>query len=315
MRVLGFKKWYETKLENQSSPIRSTNLLENIGGHIYKFPKRMLHLEMDILGESNSSKRSSNPIVRYLINQSAGDIKSISENLKNILNAGRSEGRFFYLTGFDFTSSDYKKCYKNSLKAVENFRSSIGFLKDIPVRGMGRIEQIHESYNSKIPSNLLKQRVELVECFFNPEEISENIEIPFYFNPNDYALLEKYEGCLRGMLIQSILKNESFKMEITAVKPWPTSKGISLTESEKNKQNFSLIYEMKYKDPKKSSLIHPENKPSRTDNKISIKDITEKRANSVISYLQKLTNGMPIEYVAIGGGYKEGNQTLGIAIK
>ncbi len=315
MRVLGFKKWYESKLENQSSPIRSTNLLEKIGGDIYKFPKRMLHLEMDILGESNMGKKSKNPIVRYLINPSYQNIKELSTNLRSIINNGLSEGRSFYLVGFDFTSGDFKKCFKNSIKTVENFKSSIGFLKDIPTRGMGRIEQIHETYHSKIPTNILKQRIELIECHFNLDEIQDNIEIPFYFNPNDYTLLEKYEGCLRGLLIQSILKNESFKMEITAMKPWTTSKNFSLNESNKDHEDLSQIYEMKYKDPRKSSLIYPENKPSITSNKVTIIEITEKRANSIVGYLQKLSNGMPIEYVGIGGGFKEGNQTISISIK
>ena len=147
------------------------------------------------------------------------------------------------------------------------------------------------------------------------EDVSDDIEIPFYFNPNDYTLLEKYEGCLRGLLIQSILKNESFKMEITAVKPWTTSKNFHLNESNKDHEDLSQIYEMKYKEPRKSSLIYPENKPSITSNKVTIIEITEKRANSIVGYLQKLSNGMPIEYTGIGGGFKEGNQTISISIK
>lgn len=71
---------------------------------------------------------------------------------------------------------------------------------------------------------------------------------------------------------------------------------------------------MKYLNPKKSSLVHPENKPEKTNKKVTVKEITEKRANSVIKYLSTLTEGMPIEYVAEGMGYKEGNQTLGISI-
>ncbi len=314
MKVLGFKKWYESKLENQSVPVRSSNLLESIGGNIYKLPKRMLQLEMDIVGESSFGKKSKNPILRYLINPQTEDLKKLRSSLRSIIEEGRSNGSHFYILGFDFTSSDKKKCFKGSLKVAENFKSSIDILKDIPVRGMGRIEQVNENYHSQIPSNLLRQRIELIECFFDPNQIPEQLEIPFYFNPNDYTLLEKYEGCLRGILIQSIIKNENFKMKVSAVKPWTTSKRISLNESIKEKEDFSIIYEMKYLNPKKSSLVHPENKPEKTDKKITVKEITEKRANSVIKYLSSLTEGMPIEYVAEGMGYKEGNQTLGISI-
>lgn len=315
MTVLGFKKWYENKLESQNVITRSSNLVEVIGGHIYKFPKRMLQLEMEILGENSTGKKSKNPIFRYLINHSVAEPASIYKDLKKIITEGKKNGSFFYLVGFDFSSNDPKKCYKNSIKIVENFKSSINFLSEIPSRGMGRIESINENYHSSIPSNLLKQRIELIECLFNPEDLPSSIDLPFYFNPNDYTLLEKYEGCLRGILIQSILKKESFEMKIDAMKPWSTSKRISLNENIKIKEDESLIYEMKYKDPRKSSLIHPENKPVITDIKSTVKEITEKRANSVINYLQRLTEGMPIEYIGIGSGYKEGSQTLGISIK
>lgn len=314
MKVLGFKKWYESKLENESVPVRSNNLLESIGGNIFKFPKRMLQLEMDIVGENSIGKKSKNPILRYLIDPQTEDLKKLRSSLKSIIDEGRANGRHFYILGFDFTSNDRKKCFKGSLKVAENFKSLLDILKDLPVRGMGRIEQINENYHSQIPSSLLRQRVELVECFFDPNQIPEQIEIPFYFNPNDYTLLEKYEGCLRGILFQSILRNENFKMRISAVKPWTTSKKIPLNKLTKQKEDSSIIYEMKYLNPKKSSLVNPENKPEITNIKITVKEITEKRADSVIKYLSDLTTGMPIEYISEGIGYKEGNQTLGISI-
>lgn len=313
MKVLGFKKWYESKLENNQISLRVASL-ETVGDHIYKFPKRMLQLEMEILGESSLGKKSKNPIVRYLISNTNNPDR-ISGDLRSIIKEGKSNGRFFYLLGYDFTSSDPKKCYKNSLKIAETLKNSLEFLNDIPVRGMGRIEQVHENYHSQIPGNLLKQRVELVECFFDPQEVSSDLEIPFYFNPNDYTLLEKYEGCLRGILIQSILFRENFQIEIAAAKSWPSSKKIKLTEGIKEEEDLKIINEMKYKDPRKSSLVFPENKPLITNNKVSVKEITEKRSESVIKYLSSLTLGMPIEYIKNGLGYKEGNQTLKISIK
>jgi hypothetical protein len=72
---------------------------------------------------------------------------------------------------------------------------------------------------------------------------------------------------------------------------------------------------MKYPHPHKSSLLYPQNKPNRTDNKISVIELTEKRASSVVNYLSGLTMGMPIKFNSIGFGYKEGNPTLQIEVR
>ena len=177
------------------------------------------------------------------------------------------------------------------------------------------MERINGNHQSYVTPSILKQRIELVECHFDPEKISTKIEIPFYFNPNDFSLLEKYQVCLRGIVTQFILSKETFEMDIKASKPWPESKRRSLLESDQDSENLSPIFEMKYPHPRKSSLLYPQNKPNRTDNKISVIELTEKRANSVANYLSELTKGMPITFNPIGSGYKEGNPTLQIEVK
>lgn len=316
MKLLGFKKWYEGKTEKQSYTVSASHGLSKIGENVYKFPQRMLQIEMDVLTENVNVKNSKNRIDRYFLSNnidaySQNEIKSI----KKILAEGRSRGNHFFLLGYDFTSGDPKKCFKNSIKSAENIKKAFSFMSDIPSRGMGRIEKIHENYFSHIPSSLIKQGVELIECYFDPSQTEDNITIPFYFNPNDSHLLEKYQGCLRGILIQSILKNESFEMKISASKPWTASKRKSLNEKIKGIEDASSIFEMKYPDPKKSSLLYPQNKPISTSNKITVKELTERRSIAVVDYLNSITAGMPISYTYEGLGYVEGNPVLNISVK
>ncbi len=316
MKVLGFKKWYEGKTEKQAYSISSSNGFSKIGENIFKFPQKLLQIEMDVITENVDIKKSKNRIDRYfLVNNpdlyEANEIKS----LKKILAEGRSNGSKFFLLGYDLTSADPKKCYKNSTKSVEGFKKSFDFLSSIPTRGMGRIEPVNENYFSKIPTSMIKQRIELIECHFNPDEIQTNIDLPFYFNPNDSSLLEKYQICLRGILFQSILKNESFELEVNASKPWTSSKRQDLNEKIKAKEDNGIIMEMKYPNPEKSSLLYPQNKPIATSNRTTVKDLTEKRALSVVNYLTKLSSGMPITYSYNGLGYKEGNPSLNLVVK
>ena len=56
MKLLGFRKWYEGKTEKQSYTVSPNRGLKKIGGNIYKFPQRMLHIEMDVLTETLSFK-------------------------------------------------------------------------------------------------------------------------------------------------------------------------------------------------------------------------------------------------------------------
>lgn len=316
MKLLGFKKWYEGKTEKQSYTVSPSHGLNKIGENVYKFPQRMLQIEMDVLTENVNVKNSKNKIDRYFLSNNidaytASEIKSI----KKILMEGKSKGSHFFLLGYDFTSGDPKKCLKNSIRSSENMKKSFDFMKDIPSRGMGRIEKIHENYYSHIPTSLIKQGVELIECYFDPSQTESDISIPFYFNPNDSHLLEKYKGCLRGILIQSILKNESFEMKISASKPWTSSKRKDLNEKIKKIEDASSIFEMKYPIPGKSSLLYPQNKPISTSNKITVRELTERRAIAIVDYLNSLTAGMPISYSYEGLGYVEGNPILNISVK
>lgn len=315
MKVLGFKRWYEHKERN--GPVMPVNdPVKMVSPNIFKAPQKMLQVEVDILSESINPGTSKNVIDRFYLPSNPGlytgeDLKV----LNGIIKESKIKGTNIYLIGYDFSSADPKKCFKNSIKITQELKNNIQILSEIPHRGLGSMERIKENHQSYVTPSILKQRIELVECHFNPQKISHKIEIPFYFNPNDFSLLEKYEVCLRGIVTQFILSKETFEMDIKASKPWPGSKRRSLLESNQDFENLSLIFEMKYPHPQKSSLLYPQNKPNMTNNKISVIELTEKRANSVANYLSALTKGMPIIFNPIGTGYKEGNPTLEIVIR
>lgn len=316
MKVLGFKKWYEGKTEKHAHSVSSGAGFSRIGENIFRLPQKLLQIEIDVLTESVDVKKSKNRIDRYFLSSNSDlygwdQIKSI----KKILEEGKQRGNQFFLVGYDLTSADPKKCYKNSLKSVEVFKKSFDFMEAIPTRGMGKMEPVHENYLSKIPIRMIKQRIELIECHFNLDDIESEINIPFYFNPNDYSLLEKYQICLKGMLFQAILKNEKFGLEVNASKPWTSSKRNELNESNKKKEDQGILMEMKYPTPEKSSLLYPQNKPIQTSNKITVNELTERRALSVVEYLNEISSGMPIEYFPKGIGYKEGNPSLNLVFK
>lgn len=316
MKVLGFKKWYEGKTEKNAYSVSSSNGFSKIGENLFRFPQKLLQMEIDVLTETVDIRKSKNRIDRYIMSTNP-DLYEESQIklIKNILKEGNQRGNKFFLIGYDLTSADPKKCYKNSIKSVETFKKSFDFMESIPTRGMGRIEPVHENYFSKIPSRMIKQRIELIECHFNSDETETDINLPFYFNPNNHSLLEKYQICLRGILFQSILKNESFELEINASKPWTSSKKNELNEKNKPKEDQSILTEMEYPSPGKSSLLYPQNKPVQTSSKITVKELTEKRALSVVEYLSKISLGMPIKYSHNGVGYKEGSPSLNLVFR
>ena len=308
MKLLDFKKWYEGK--DVQTPIISGSLIESLSKNIIKVPKRMLYLEMDVLTENVNVSKSKNKIDRYYLKK---DFTLYKENdisiLESIIKKSEEKGTHLFLTSYDFTSKDPKKCYKNSAKLLEDLKLNLTILNSIPSRPFGSLENANESYQSKIDKEFYKQRIELIECYFNPSTIEESIQIPFYFNPNDHQLIEKYLGCLKGLMIQRILKNEKFNVNISVAKTIPNLKNPHSPEA----LNTHLITEMKYADPHKSSLLFPQNKPIKSDSKITILELTEKRANSVAEYLKSITAGMPINYTSEGLGYGEGESAINIA--
>jgi len=298
MKVLGFKKWYEHK-ERKGPGVSINNPVKKLSPNIFKAPQKMLQIEVDVLTESIDPKKSKNIIDRFYLTSNPSlytgeDLKT----LKDIIKESKAKGTVMYLMGYDFSSADPRKCLKNSLKIVQELKNEISILSEIPHRGLGSLERINENHQSYVSTSILKQRIELIECHFNP-----------------FSLLEKYQVCLRGILTQFILSKESFEMDIKASKPWPGSKMKSLLETDQDSENLSEIFEMKYPHPNKSSLLYPQNKPNRSDSKITIIELTEKRANSIVNYLSDLTKGMSIKFNAIGSGYKEGNPSIEIEVR
>lgn len=316
MKVLGFKKWFEDKTEKSVKSVSLSNRFLKISENIFKFPQKLLQIEINVLTESIDIKKSKNKINRYLLSADPNLLKESEIDLiKNILSEGRAKGNIFFLLAYDLTSSDPLKCYKNSIKSVETFKRSFDFITDIPVRGMGKMEEIRGNYISQIPTKMFKRRIELIECHFDPQAIETDINIPFYFNPNDSFLLEKYHICLKGILFQFILKNESFEVEINVSKPWTNLNKNAVSEETKNIGDESIICEMKYPSPEKSCMLHPHNKPLQTDNKITVKKLLQKRSQSVCDYLSLISLGMPIKYSFNEIGLKAENPSLSLVFK
>jgi hypothetical protein len=88
-----------------------------------------------------------------------------------------------------------------------------------------------------------------------------------------------------------------------------------MNEDNKRDMDLSMIQEMKYPNPDKSSLLFPENKPKISKDKITVKRLTEKRAESVIEYLSGISKGMKINFISEGLGYKIGDPKLNISIE
>jgi hypothetical protein len=315
MKVLGFKDWYSNKEKSGHIPNNGVYPIK-ICENIYKAPKKILQVEMDILSENTDTKKSKNSIERFYLNPL---IDSYSDKeilqIKKLIKESEKRGNKTYLIAYDFTSADPEKCFKNSLKLVRDFKEKFNIFEKIDSRGMGSLERINGSHIKNLPTPFIKQRLELIECYFDTDKIEKEIEIPFYFNPNDSCLLEKYKMCLKGILTQYIICNESFEMTIKASKPWTASKSKKLNEGIKKTEDLSLISEMIYPNPDLSSLLYPQNKPRISNSKVSVTDLTQKRAESVCEYLSKISDGMKINFSAKGCGYKEGDPTLKISIK
>lgn len=312
MGLLNFKDWYENK-EKSSKQVTSETSVYKISENIFKAPSKMLHIEIDVFSEK--SKFSKNRIDRFYLNNdfelySDRDLKII----EGIISEAHTRGNKMYIVGYDFSSSDPKKCLINSIRSAKGLARKMNVGEKIETRGLGFFEKISEHHLNIVPKSFNKKRIELIECVFDTSSIPRSMEMNFNFNPNDYHLLEKYKTGLKNILFQYILLNESFTMKIGASKHLPNSDKM-INEENKNQMDLSMIQEMKYPDPNKSSLLFPENKPKISRDKITVKELTEKRAKSVVGYLSQISEGMKISFIPEGLGYKIGDPKIKISVE
>jgi hypothetical protein len=309
MSVLSFKDWYKNK-EKSSKSISSESGVTKISENIFRAPSKMLHIEIDPFLEKPTS--SKNKIDRFYLSAEIESYSSVDLNfIQNFMSEAIQRGNRIYLVGYDFSSSDPKKCIANSNRLVKGLKKNLNLSEEIGIRGLGSFERINSSHLSIVPKSFSKRRIELIECRFNTDEIGNQIELNFNFNPNDSEILEKYKMGLKNILFQSILLKESFTMKIGVFKNLLTP----ISENEKNEMDLSLIQEMKYPEPNKSSILFPQNKPKMTRDKITVKELTEKRASSIVKYLSQISEGMKINFIPDGMGYKNGDHKIIIYIE
>lgn len=308
MQILSFKDWFENKEKNK--PVSGSRLFmaEKVNSLFYRLNPKVLTFHID--ESTGNVLRKDHKINRYLIDDSVEDEVLLWELREFIIQECRGERKAF-VVGYDTSTSDYKRAFKNAKKISEGFKNKLA-LDFVQVRSFGNIERI----NDTVPENTRdfnKNRIELWivgnDCL---EERAIEREMPIHFNPNDFALIEKYKTSLRGLLYKLILKENKNNIKIVASKNWTSSKKCELNESIRKDENSKEIILYKYPDPGKSVYSSPENKPKPLFEKISIKKLTEKRASSICDFLNNHSQNYNFSFIPIGYGVKEGKLSIEI---
>ena len=305
MEVLGFKDWFEHK-EKSASVSRNTKsfLGERVDSMLYRINSKVLTLHLDNIG--TEPIKTSNRVDRYLIDDSSITDLSL-EALRKYLIKEKASNRRIFLVGYDTSTDDSKKSFRSAKRLVEGFNKKLG-LDFIITKSFGNIEKM----NDLIPNNnkdFNKTRIEVWSMSENLDPIEK--EMPFSFNPNDYTLLERYKASLKGLLYRLILVDNQEDIRISSMKSWTTSKG-KINESSISEENVKIISLLQYTNPNKLSTTDPENKPKVSSEKITNQELTEKRANSICSYLNKYADNYNFKFIPQGLGILEGASKITI---
>ena len=208
------------------------------------------------------------------------------DEIKMFINNELNGKESIFLVGYDMSSDDSKKTWKSSKRLVEEFKSQLG-IESLATRAFGNIERLNDIIPGN-PRNFNKTRIELWKIDLSENAIYES-EIPIIWNPNNYELIDKYKISLRGLLYRLILAEGKGTIKIAC--------GISI---------------LKYSLPNKISHLDPDNKPSATNERITIQSLTEKRADSVCGFLNKWSSNYGINWIAEGLGIREGASAISI---
>ena len=308
MEILGFKDWYENKERNGSILKNSKAFLgEQINPLLYKINSKVLTLHLD--DSASDPIKTNHRVQRYLIDESVLN-DNLLWKLREFLVKECSPNKKGFIVGYDTSNSDSKKTYRSAKKLAEGFKNKLA-LDFISARSFGNIEKMNDIIN-ETTRDFNKTRLELWIM-----EIDENLienEIPFLFNPNDYTLLDKYKTTLRGLLYKLILSENKNDIKISCMKPWTSSRRISLNESLIKQENSKEISLYKYNNPTKFAISDPENKPKPLLEKISVKKLTDRRAESICSFLNQYSQNYGFNFIPMGLGVREGASKINLDI-
>lgn len=309
MEILGFKDWYENK-EKSGSILKNAKafLGEKINPLLYKINSKVLTLHLDDSG--SDPVKTNHKVQRYLIDEEAST-EPLMWKLREFLVKECNEGKKAFIVGYDTSNTDPRKTYRSAKKLAEGFKNKLA-LDFIQSRSFGNIEKMNDVIN-ETTRDFNKTRIELWIMDLRIEDLIEK-EIPFLFNPNDYTLLDKYKTTLRGLLYKLILSENKRNIKISCMKPWPSAKRAELNESLTKQENLREVFLYKYVNPGKFAISDPDNKPKPLSEKISVKKLTDKRSESICSFLNQYTINYGFSFIPIGMGVREGASKIIIEV-
>ena len=310
MEILGFKDWYENKEKSESILKNSRSFLgEQINPLIYRINSKVLTLHLDDSG--SESIRSGHKVQRYLIDESAATEALIWKLREFIIQESHTGDKKAFIVGYDTSNEDPKKTYRSAKKLAEGFKNKLG-VNFVTAKSFGNIEKMNDIIQEST-TDFNKTRLELWIMDAPDDGIIEK-EMPFIFNPNDFTLLDKYKASLRGLLYRLILTENKRNIKISCMKPWTSSKKVPLNESLTKEENLREVNLYKYVSPTKFAISDPDNKPKPSGVKITVKKLTEHRADGICSFLNQYAQNYGFSFIPSGQGVREGAPKINLEV-
>lgn len=305
MQILGFRDWYKQKENTKPSftngaDSAATRICENV----YRIRKKVLtihHTEGEV-----SEWKYDHQVERLLItekNLSEGSLASIKEYLTE----GPFKGKKCFIAAYDFSSNESSKCFKQAKKAGDHLKESLG-IEGLEPRSFGNIDHVSENLHQVLGNECKNTRIEIWALNFELDQSIIEKEVPFVFNTNDYTLLDNFKSTLRGIINKMILLENKGDVTIGCMRTAHQSQ--SLNEADLDNENLKYVSLLKYTKPNTSSYLDVTNKPKPSGEKMTVKELTEKRAQSVCDYLNGFTGTMKFKFVPEGIGSLPGKSRM-----
>jgi hypothetical protein len=305
MQILGFRDWYKQKETSKPSFTNGTDAAATkIYEKVYQIRKKVLtihHTEGDL-----NEWKYDHQVERILItdkNLSEDSINAVKEHLTN----GPFKGKKCFIAAYDFSSNDSSKCFKQSRKAGDSLRESLD-IEGLESRGFGNTDHVSENLQKLLGNECKNTRIEIWALNFELNDSIMESEVPFMFNTNDYTLLENFKSTLRGMITKLILLESKRDITIGCMRTAHLNQ--ELNESDMDNENLKYVSLLEYKNPTKSSYLDVTNKPKPSGKKMTIKELTEKRAQSVCDYLNGFTGTLKFKFIPEGLGSLPGKSRM-----
>ena len=144
MEILGFKDWFENKEKNKSVLRNSKSFLgEKINPMLWRINSKVLTLHMDESGTDIAY--SANKVERYLIHEEVDNQEALIWKLRDFLVKECYSGKKAFIIGYDTSTEDSKRAFKNAKKMAEAFNHKLG-LDFVSSKSFGNIEKMNDIY-------------------------------------------------------------------------------------------------------------------------------------------------------------------------